>query len=89
MSKHHVCVTVLNSMHRAHFTGAGRVLPVTRYGCYYCREIYLVADKPINEWVDGEQTALCPVCGIDSVIPEVKSIKLTKELMQPLYKQMF
>lgn len=41
-------------------------------GCYYCLETF-TSDK-IVEWVDeddsGEgQTAICPICGIDAVLP--------------------
>ncbi len=39
-------------------------------GCFYCLEVY--DPKEIKEWV-GEShsglTAVCPKCGIDSVIP--------------------
>ena len=35
-------------------------------GCFYCRKIFAPTD--ITEWVDDEDTALCPKCGIDSVI---------------------
>ena len=35
-------------------------------GCFYC----LTRFKPalISEWIDKDQTALCPVCGIDAVL---------------------
>jgi hypothetical protein len=29
----------------------------------------IYAPKSVKKWIDGDQTALCPVCGIDSVIP--------------------
>jgi hypothetical protein len=35
--------------------------------CFYCGHIGHPQD--ITEWVDGGQTALCPKCGIDSVLP--------------------
>ena len=27
--------------------------------------------REIDEWIDGGQTALCPHCGIDSVLPVI------------------
>lgn len=36
-------------------------------GCFYCCRIF--EPKLIVEWIDSGQTALCPVCGIDSVLP--------------------
>ena len=35
-------------------------------GCFYCCETF--APAAIEEWTDDETTALCPKCGIDSVI---------------------
>lgn len=35
-------------------------------GCFYCQRLY--PPTQIQEWVDGGVTALCPHCGIDSVI---------------------
>ena len=35
-------------------------------GCYYC--ISRFSKQDIEQWVDDGQTALCPFCGIDSVI---------------------
>lgn len=40
----------------------------TLCSCYYCRNKFLGGE--IKEWIrKGENTALCPKCGIDSVIP--------------------
>ena len=37
-------------------------------GCYFCISTF----KPecIIEWCDNNQTALCPQCGVDAVLPE-------------------
>ena len=37
-------------------------------GCFYCKEIFFA--KEINEWIDEKigETAVCPRCGIDSVL---------------------
>ena len=36
-------------------------------GCFYCKQIY--PSEEIQEWTDNEQTAICPKCKIDSVLP--------------------
>lgn len=36
-------------------------------GCFSCLKQYNAGE--IEDYVDGEQTALCPFCSIDSVIP--------------------
>lgn len=35
-------------------------------GCFYCKNTF--SSKEIDEFWDDEQTAVCPLCGIDSVI---------------------
>lgn len=35
-------------------------------GCFYCNKIY--TPKEIVNWTDNQQTAVCPYCGVDSVI---------------------
>ena len=35
-------------------------------GCFYCCEVYPAAE--IEDWVDNDNCALCPRCGIDYVI---------------------
>ena len=36
------------------------------FGCFHCRRSGPVAE--ITEWTDDGDTALCPKCGIDSVL---------------------
>jgi hypothetical protein len=39
-------------------------------GCFYCEKFFSAID--IKEWIDGDETALCPHCGIDSVLAVTK-----------------
>jgi uncharacterized paraquat-inducible protein A len=36
-------------------------------GCYYCLSVFAVTE--ISTYTDNGQTAICPKCNIDSVIP--------------------
>lgn len=51
-------------------------------GCYYCQKTFQLND--ITEWTDEGQTALCPYCGVDSVIPNP-----TEENLKELHKYYF
>ncbi|QQS23291.1 hypothetical protein IPM19_01865 [bacterium] len=84
-----ISITALNYFHKAHFMGSGRIKPVAEFGCYYCAKIYRLDEHPIREWVDGGYTALCPVCGIDSVIPRLRKIDFDVRDMEELYTEMF
>ena len=44
----------------------GEIEASTRVGCFYCGQTY--APSLIEEWIDDDTTAMCPKCGIDSVI---------------------
>jgi len=61
-------------------------------GCFYCCEIF--SPSEINEWCletpHGESvTALCPYCGIDSVIAESSGYTITKEFLKAMYDYWF
>jgi len=61
-------------------------------GCFYCCQIF----KPdeIEHWTDSskpqaEQTALCPHCGIDSVIGDQSGFDIAKEFLAEMHKHWF
>lgn len=58
-----------------------------RCGCFYCMNIF--HPKEIIDWLDGEETALCPRCGIDSVIYETEEYPLTVEFLKKMNEYWF
>jgi hypothetical protein len=57
-------------------------------GCFYCLEIF--DPKEIEEWADDAVgTAICPFCGIDSVIGESSGYPITKEFLEAMKKYWF
>jgi hypothetical protein len=61
-----------------------RVLASEKVGCFYCLTIFAPAE--IDEWTPGG-CALCPYCGIDSVLPN--SENLTPEFLQEMKRYWF
>lgn len=55
--------------------------------CYFCMEIYPA--KEVIDFLATEDTALCPRCGIDSVLPDQSPYELTKENLLELHKFWF
>lgn len=55
------------SAHAAAFRSREQLLASRWVGCFYCGALY--APKSIRKWIDDGETALCPVCGIDAVLP--------------------
>lgn len=61
-------------------------------GCFYCLTVFPPSE--IEEWVDADeheirQTALCPNCGIDSVIGSKSGYPMTKEFLQTMEEHWF
>jgi hypothetical protein len=44
-------------------------------GCFYCERIF--SREQIGEWTDDGDTALCPHCGIDSVLGSASGFEIT------------
>lgn len=51
-------------------------------GCFHCMKIF--ASSEVKEWTDNEDTALCPHCSVDAVLPELLDYKLSEEILKKL-----
>ncbi len=51
-------------------------------GCFYCLEVFPTGE--VKEWTDGQTTALCPKCGIDSVIPSTPDFPVTEDVLKQM-----
>ena len=57
-------------------------------GCFYCLRVFDPSE--ITEWIEDESgTALCPYCGIDSVIGESSGYPLTREFLAEMQQYWF
>lgn len=56
-----------------------------RCGCYKCLEIF--PSEEIKEWTDQNQTALCPKCGVDSVLFDEGSFEILKNIQDYWFNQ--
>jgi len=61
-------------------------------GCFYCEKIFDAGQ--ITDWTDTEephaqQTALCPFCGIDSVIGDNSGFEITKRFLEEMHGAWF
>jgi NAD-dependent SIR2 family protein deacetylase len=54
-------------------------------GCFYCQQMY--SPLEIVEWIDDGKTALCPKCGIDTVLPD--SVFLADQVLKAMYEYWF
>jgi hypothetical protein len=58
-------------------------------GCFYCCTIFPYSN--INEWVNDtlDQTALCPNCYLDTVIPKNEEYPLTTDFLHFMHQRWF
>jgi hypothetical protein len=69
----------VSSHHRLQLAHTGRC------GCFYCLKFFDASE--IEDWIDKEQTALCPHCGIDSVLPATEEV--TPEMLKAMQQVWF
>jgi hypothetical protein len=63
------------------------VLESDECGCFYCLSVFKPTE--IEEWVDEDdngigQTAICPRCGIDSVIGNKSGVPIKKDFLKAM-----
>lgn len=68
------------------------VLASNQCGCFYCTAVF--PPPEIEEWTDEDekgvgQTALCPRCGIDSVIGSESGYPITVEFLREMQRHWF
>lgn len=53
-------------------------------GCFYCLSVFKPTD--IKEWIttESEEFAMCPVCGIDSVLGDASSYPITRKFLRKM-----
>lgn len=64
----------------------------SRCGCFHCLSIF--DPKEITEWItergpNADSTAMCPYCGIDSVIGESSGYPITEEFLRGMNERWF
>ena len=56
-------------------------------GCFDCLEIF--PPEKIKEWIDKSQTAMCPFCHIDSVLPENEGYEINHSFLKEMNEYWF
>jgi len=81
----------LESAHRQSSNHRDEVLRSHFCGCFYCKQTFPPSE--IEKWTDEVDgigtTALCPRCGIDSVIGAVSGIDLSPDFLHEMYDYWF
>jgi hypothetical protein len=73
--------------HRKSSNHRDEILASALCGCFYCCETF--SPLEIEEWVDEDTTALCPRCGIDSVIGAASGYPIDKGFLGAMRRHWF
>ena len=69
----------VRAAHKGSLKNREQVIASDSCGCFYCLKIFRPAE--IKEWTDNEETALCPNCGIDSVLCSRSGVPIRSEFL--------
>jgi hypothetical protein len=69
---------VLEAAHKRSIFHKDEILNSNLCGCFYCLTTF--HPNQIIEWVDEDKTALCPNCGIDSVISDKSGFLINDDI---------
>ena len=58
-----------------------------RCGCFFCFRVF--PPTSIKAWIDAKQTALCPACGVDSVIGSASAHRIDDAFLRRMHGQFF
>lgn len=59
----------------------------TQCGCFFCFRTF--PPLSIKSWIDAKQTALCPGCGVDSVLGNASSHRIDDAFLRQMHDQFF
>ena len=79
----------LEAAHKISFANKARLKKPQKCGCFYCLKTF--SSTEITDWSTDvpDWTALCPYCGIDSVIGEEDGFSLTEDFLEEMYEEWF
>ncbi len=78
---------MLKAAHKHSIYNRDEIERGSKAGCFNCIKVFLVSS--ITDWTDDDTTALCPRCGIDSMIGEASGFKLTRSFLEDMYLAYF
>lgn len=78
---------ILKEAHKASSHHRKLVQASEQCGCFHCLSVF--KSGQVREWTDQGETALCPDCGIDSVLPAAAGYALSQEFLKAMERHWF
>jgi hypothetical protein len=77
----------LDAAHKHCFANRPELIRSETCGCFYCFAIFSPAE--IHEWIDDDQTAICPKCPVDAVIGSASGDRIDKSFLKLMHGYWF
>ena len=77
----------LDEVHSHSFKNRDEILRSDVCHCLYCKRAF--SSTSVVKWVDNDQTARCPKCGIDAVVGDASGVDMTPALLNELHDHWF
>jgi hypothetical protein len=71
------------------FDNADSVQASQKCGCFFCEKIFPAVEVTRFMKEKTGHTALCPYCGIDSVLGDASGIEVSQDFLQRMHKEWF
>ena len=80
---------ILDAAHKCSYANKKRLKSASKCGCFYCLRVF--KPEEIIDWsLDvPDETAICPYCGIDSVLGDNEGYPLTESFLEKMYEEWF
>lgn len=78
---------VLKKAHEGSIHNRRMIMKSDKCGCFYCMKIF--SPEKIEEWVDDDDTAICPFCDIDSVIGDASGLPISTDFLKNMHRVYF
>ena len=84
--------TILNIAYKASIHNKDTLSNSQQCGCFHCLKVF--SPSEIEEWCDESEddvgvTAICPYCGVDSVLSEDSEYPLTDGFLSAMKERWF
>ena len=74
-------------IHEKSFGNFDAIQKSEKCGCYFCQKIFDASELTDEDWT-SDKTALCPYCGIDSVVQDY-NVEITPKLLKKMNAEWF
>lgn len=82
-------ISELNALHKLSIYHRDLLKEAQQCACFYCLNYFDYTAIGEDNWIDDDNTALCPYCSIDSVLPNYSNSPIEEDLLKAMKEYFF